>query len=139
MNDDTSLQSSRISAYMLWGAIPVLSAIYQACIKLLALHMHNMPFGWMWLVYAAHSPWAIGIILSESISFALWLTILSNTSISKAAPITAIAYFMILLMSWTVFKEPFMPLQIIGSVLILVGVWLIGTASATSRQPLTNP
>jgi drug/metabolite transporter (DMT)-like permease len=32
-------------------------------------------------------------------------------------------------MGWTIFKEPVMPLQIIGSVLILAGVWFISIAS----------
>jgi hypothetical protein len=40
-----------------------------------------------------------------------------------------IAYIAIELMSWTLFKEPVMPLQIIGSALILAGVWFISIAS----------
>jgi len=32
-------------------------------------------------------------------------------------------------MSWTLFKETVMPLQLIGSVLILAGVWFISIAS----------
>jgi drug/metabolite transporter (DMT)-like permease len=63
------------------------------------------------------------------LSFILWLKLLADTTISRAAPITAVAYFLILLMSWTVFREPIVPFQIVGSVLILAGVWLIATAS----------
>lgn len=96
--------------------------------KLLATQMKDMPFSWGWLVQALQTPWIIGILVCETISFALWLIILSETSVSKATPITAIAYILILGMSWTLFKEAIMPLQIIGSTLILAGVWLISTA-----------
>lgn len=96
---------------------------------MLAAEMRDVPFRWTWLAQATHSPWAPVVLLSEVLSFILWLNVLTNVPLSKAFPITAVAYVAILLMSWTVFKEPVMPLQIIGSALILAGVWLISTAS----------
>lgn len=96
---------------------------------MLAAEMRDMPFRWSWLAQATYSPWATVVLLSEVLSFFLWLNVLTNVPLSKAFPITAVAYISILLMSWTVFKEPVMALQIIGSVLILAGVWLISTAS----------
>ncbi len=69
------------------------------------------------------------MLLSEVLSFVLWMNVLSVVPLSKAFPITAVAYISIPLMSWTLFKEPVMPLQIIGSALILGGVWLIGSAA----------
>jgi len=80
-------------------------------------------------VQATHSPWAVVVLLSELLSFVLWLHVLTNVPLSKAFPITAVAYIAIELMSWTLFKEPVMPLQIIGSALILAGVWFISIAS----------
>ncbi len=126
------VRSSRLSTILLWGVIPILSTLYQACIKWLAIELKDVEFGWNWFARALQTPLTLGVVVFEAISFALWLTILSDTSISKAAPITAIAYFLILLMSWTLFHEPVMMLQIVGGVLILAGVWLIGTASATT-------
>jgi drug/metabolite transporter (DMT)-like permease len=120
------------SSYSLWIAIPVLTTLNQACIKLLAAQTKEIPFGWEWMAQAVQTPWAIGIFLCEVLSFALWLTILSSMDISKAAPITAVAYIAIMLMSWTVFEEPVMALQIIGGVLIMTGVWCIGTASPSA-------
>ncbi len=96
---------------------------------MLAAEMRDMPFRWSWLAQATHSPWAMVVLLSEVLSFILWLNVLTNVPLSKAFPITAVAYICILLMSWTLFKEPVMPLQIIGSALILAGVWLVSTAS----------
>ena len=122
----------RKSSYFLWFAIPILTTLSQACMKLLAIQMKNIPFSWQWLGQAIGTPWTLGILGCETVSFVLWLTILSETSVSKATPITAISYILILGMSWTLFKEPIMPLQIIGSIFILAGVWLIGTASSNT-------
>jgi drug/metabolite transporter (DMT)-like permease len=115
--------------YSLWIGLPVLSALFQASAKMLAAEMRHTPFGWSWLVQATHSPWAVVVLMSELLSFFLWLNVLTNVPLSKAFPITAVAYIAIELMSWTLFKEPVIPLQIIGSALILAGVWFVSIAS----------
>jgi drug/metabolite transporter (DMT)-like permease len=115
--------------YSLWIGLPLLSALFQASTKMLAAEMLHTPFGWSWLVQATHSPWAVVVLLSDLLGFVLWLNVLTNVPLSKAFPITAVAYIAIELMSWTLFKEPVMPLQIIGSALILAGVWFISIAS----------
>src|ERR1700752_1967067 len=116
--------------YSLWIGLPVLSALFQASAKMLAAETRHTPFSWSWLVQATHSPWAVLVLLSELLSFVLWLNVLTHVPLSKAFPITAVAYIAIELMSWRIFKEPVMPLQIIGSALILAGVWFINIASA---------
>ena len=115
--------------YSLWIGLPLLSAVFQASAKMLAAETRHTPFSWSWLVQATHSPWAVLVLLSELLSFVLWLNVLTHVPLSKAFPITAVAYIAIELMSWTLFKEPVLPLQIIGSVLILAGVWFINIAS----------
>jgi drug/metabolite transporter (DMT)-like permease len=115
--------------YSLWIGLPVLSALFQASTKMLAAEMRHTPFSWSWLVQATHSPWAVVVLMSELLSFVLWLNVLTNVPLSKAFPITAVAYIAIELMSWMLFKEPLMPLQIIGSTLILAGVWFVSSAS----------
>ena len=96
---------------------------------MLAGELRDVPFHWAWVAQAAKSGWAIVLLLSEVLSFLLWLGVLADMPLSKAFPITAVGYVAILLMSWTLFREPLVPLQIIGSALILTGVWLINSAS----------
>ena len=124
--------------YSLWIGLPVLSALFQASTKMLATEMLHTPFGWSWLAQATHSPWAISVLLSEVLSFVLWLNVLTHVPLSEAFPITAVAYIAIELMSWTLFNEPVMPLQIIGSALILAGVWFVNIGSKSS-SPLRRP
>jgi multidrug transporter EmrE-like cation transporter len=119
--------------YSLWIGLPLLSALFQASTKMLAAEMRHTPFSWSWLAQATHSPWAITVLLSEVLSFVLWLNVLTHVPLSKAFPITAVAYIAIELMSWTLFNEPVVPLQIIGSALILTGVWFIGSAAPREK------
>ena len=125
------------SLYHLWLVIPALTTMNQSFIKMLALQMKDMPFGWDWLLQATQTWWIAGILLCEILSFVLWISILASTSISKATPITAIAYIMILAVSWTIFKEPVKPMQVVGSMLILAGVWLIGTAEPKAKPNMS--
>src|SRR5437660_12866132 len=111
--------------YSLWIGLPVLSALFQASTKMLAAEMRHTPFSWSWLVQATHSPWAVVVLVSELLSFVLWMNVLTNVPLSKAFPITAVAYIAIELMSWTLFKEPVLLLQSIVRTLILAGVCLV--------------
>lgn len=113
----------------MWIGLPALSTLFQASTKLLAAQLHGTPLSFYWLGRAIHSPWAFSVLGSEVLSFFLWLNVLTSVPLSKAFPITAIAYISILLTGWTVFDETVRPLQIFGSALILAGVWLIATAS----------
>ena len=114
--------------YSLWLGLPVLAALFQASTKMLAAEMQHTPFGWYWLAQALHSSWALLALSCEVLSFFLWLNVLTCLPLSKAFPITAVAYVAIVLMSWTWFEEPVHLLQVLGSALILAGVWLIGGA-----------
>lgn len=120
--------------YSLWLGLPVLAALFQASTKMLAAEMQHTPFSWSWIVQATHSPWTGVVLMTEALSFVLWLNVLTNVPLSKAFPITAVAYIAIELMSWTLFKEPVMPLQLIGSALILAGVSLMSSGPSRNLQ-----
>jgi drug/metabolite transporter (DMT)-like permease len=102
--------------------------------KLLSIHMDGASVSLAWLARALDTPWVLGIAFCEIASFVLWMRILATVNISRAVPLTAIAYVLILLMGWYGFHEPMLPLQIIGSCLILVGVSLIGTSDSSANQ-----
>ena len=118
---------------LLWLAIPLLNTLYQVFIKLAAGDLKGLDFGIVWIQHAAVSPWMLAALVSEIASFVIWMQILAKQDLGKAFPLSGISYLLVLLTSWTIFKEPIMPLQIIGSALILAGVWLIGTASHTHK------
>jgi drug/metabolite transporter (DMT)-like permease len=116
---------------LLWLVMTLLNTFFQICIKSAATKMGALGFGMDWITRAASVPWMWAALLSELASFMVWMEILSRQNVSKAAPFSAICYVLILLVSWGVFKEQIMPLQVVGTLLVLAGIWLIGTASNT--------
>ena len=112
---------------VLWSLIPILSTLYQLSTKLVAHNLDGMGFGVSWLTQAAVTPWMWVALASELAAFVIWTRILSDHDLSKAFPLTAVSYVLILCVSWFGFNETILPLQLLGSALILVGVWMIGT------------
>lgn len=117
---------------ILWSLIPVWSTLYQSFIKLAAGSMGGMEFGPDWLKQAAATPWMWAALASEAAAFITWMKILSSHDLSKAFPLSAISYVMVLATGCLVFHEALLPLQLAGGALILAGVWLIGMAGKHS-------
>ena len=112
-----------------WFAIPVLNTLFQIFIKLAADAVSGHASGWLG---SLASPWFLAAIAVEIVCFLIWMQVLSELDLSKAFPLSALSYVLVLLSSWLYFREQIIVLQLIGSALILGGVWLIGTASGRS-------
>ena len=125
------------SAWLAASAIPVLTTANQLCIKMLAGELVALNSFEAQVVAALHSRWLPGILLSEIFGFVLWMEVLSHLNISKAIPISALSYISIIAVGTLWLHEPLRPLQIIGSVLILAGVWLIGTADRPHSEKVS--
>jgi drug/metabolite transporter (DMT)-like permease len=117
-----------------WLAIPVLNTLFQIFIKLAADGASG--HGTSWFSGSLASPWFLAAVAVEIACFLIWMQVLSELDLSKAFPLSALSYVLVLLSSWIYFHEQITALQLIGSALILGGVWLIGTASGhgSSRQ-----
>jgi drug/metabolite transporter (DMT)-like permease len=130
---------------LLWLGIPVLNTLFQIFVKLAADEVRLSGSGNEWLVRSLMSPWMLGAITIEIACFIVWMQVLAELDLSKAFPLSAISYVLVLTSSWLFFHEEITTLRLLGSALILGGVWLIGTASSehdkgTSRSiPLGHP
>ncbi|AGT10397.1 DMT family transporter [Paracoccus aminophilus] len=114
----------------LWVGIPVFNTLAQVFVKLAAEHSVQIEAtGWAWVAQAAAQPWMLAAAVVEIACFFLWMHVLAEVDLGRAFPLTAVSYVLIVLSSWFWFLEPASALQIIGSALILGGVYLIGTAS----------
>ena len=123
-----SSQSKRSAVWAAWILIPIFTVLGQSCMKALANDMGEMQFSVIWLKTALISPWTMGVLACEIPSFLLWIHLLSHMDVSRAVPLTSISYLLILADSALIVHESITPTQLIGSALILAGVWLIGTA-----------
>ncbi len=119
----------------LWLGMPVLSTLSQLFIKLTSESLTGS--GWIWLENTLTSRWIIAVLGVEIALFFIWMRVLTELDLSKAYPLSAISYILILATGWLVFGESISRLQLIGSGLILAGVWVISTAAdATHPNPV---
>jgi multidrug transporter EmrE-like cation transporter len=119
--------------HVFWLGMPVLSTLSQLFIKLTSEQLNGS--GWIWLENALTSRWMIAVLGVEIALFFVWMRVLTDLDLSKAYPLSAISYILILATGWLVFGENISRLQLIGSGLILAGVWVISTAGdATPRK-----
>lgn len=108
-----------------WVALPLLAAGYQYFAKEAALSLAGLAADASTLWTLLQTPAVAGLILCDAFSLAAWMTVLSHVKLSEAFPMSAISYVAVIALSWFVFHEQGSPLQVTGSVLILIGVWLM--------------
>lgn len=111
-----------------WLAVPVLNTLFQIFTKLGATQLGNAG-GTTWVEDALTSHWILAAVVVEIVCFFIWMTVLAELDLSKAFPLSGISYVLIIASGWFAFGEPIVDLQIVGSGLILAGVWLIAGAS----------
>ena len=115
-----------------WLGVPVMSTLFQFLIKLGADDLHDASMqAWLW--QALSSYWILAAIAVEIVAFFVWMNVLAELELSRAFPLTGISYVLIIATGWFVFGERVVALQLIGSGLILTGVWLIAGASVETK------
>jgi drug/metabolite transporter (DMT)-like permease len=119
-NRPTALQSLTI-----FLIIPILSSANQLLLKHMSLGLPHVDLGLGWLWQIVGNPWLLAVLFCEILTFVLWLGVLKNVNLSRATPITAISYIMILLAGWLFFGETVHIVQILGILAIIFGLHLL--------------
>ena len=116
-----------------WLAVPVLNTLFQFFIKHGAEQLGDGGAeAWLW--QALSSYWILAAIAVEIACFFIWMNVLSELDLSRAFPLSGISYVLIIATGWFVFGERIVALQVIGSGLILTGVWLIAGANVEAED-----
>ncbi len=125
--------------YWAWAAIPVLNVLQQVLLKLSAAGQPPAE-GFAWMLQIMASPWFQAAIVAEVVCFVLWLTVLAELDLSRAFPLSAVSYVLVMAIAWLLFGERVYPLQIVGSGLILGGILCVATApmAETSGEKIKN-
>lgn len=119
--------------HLSWAAIPILNVLQQFLLKEGADQAMTSE-GAVWILRLLGSPWFMAAIGAEIACFVIWMTVLAELDLGKAFPLSAISYVLIMALAWLLFSEPASVLEIIGSLLILAGVWCIASAGLSSER-----
>jgi drug/metabolite transporter (DMT)-like permease len=127
--DTGETQPERRVSPLLWVALPFFVSVYHILSKVVADSTPAGGAALAWLGQIFSQPLVILLVLSELISFGLWMYALARMQLSEAFPLSAISYVFVILISWALFDETGSAAQIMGTAAILVGAWLIGRPS----------
>jgi drug/metabolite transporter (DMT)-like permease len=125
----------RLAPMVLFAILPLLTLGYQIAAKASAVHLAHMRFEPSWLLAAIRMPTVQILLVCEVASFAAWMTVLAEMPLSAAFPLSAVSYVLIIAASAVVFHEPVGVLQVVGSLAILAGVWMIGRGGRDFPPP----
>jgi drug/metabolite transporter (DMT)-like permease len=121
---------TRVARSLVWLAMPAMAVINQYLAMRTAHALAGLAFGATWLAHAVLSPWVQGWIACEILTFAVWMVVLSDLSLSAAFPMTALGYVLVIGLGWTIFGERVTPIELVGGAAILAGVWLMSGEEA---------
>lgn len=122
-----------IKIILLWSSIPILVTLSQICMKFTSLSFSQKTLGTIWLTEMSHSLWFWASILFDIAGFLSWVTVLKNTKISMAFPLTSISFVTVLIASNLIFNEPITPQHYIGSLFLLFGIYLLSINDKLKR------
>ena len=110
----------------LWLALLAFDASAQLSFKMGAGALTDQPMGLGWFVLALTTPWVLGALASYLGSFLTWLLILRQHDLSRAFPLSAVTYIVVLLASHLLLGEAVDLGRWAGAGIIMVGVAVMG-------------
>jgi drug/metabolite transporter (DMT)-like permease len=90
---------------------------------------------WETLVAIARNPIFILVVVFMAAQLANWLKVLDHADLSYAKPFTSLSYVTVCILSVLLLGEHIAPLQIVGIVVVVAGVWCV---SQTRRATLAH-
>lgn len=110
---------------LFFGLSISLNVAGQIFMKLGMNHKHVVSLGS--LVFSAFSPLVLLGLACYGVSTLFWLKVLNSAPLGIAYPTLSLGYILLLILSSTFLKETIGTHQVLGSLIIVFGVWLIWT------------
>ena len=72
------------------------------------------------------TPWYLGTLVCMGLVACVWILVLQRFPLSYAYPFMSIVRGLVLMGAWFLFREPVQPQELLGIVIIMLGIALIG-------------
>lgn len=102
-----------------------LGAIGQIILKIAANKLGEITLTIKDIWTIATTPQIIIGLLFFGFSFLLWVKVLTRNDLSHSYPMVSIGYIIVLFLSFLIFGESLTLKKILGTLLIIIGVWTI--------------
>lgn len=132
MTDLRRLSSTRfyLIGFLLLMAFDTLA---QVSFKLAANHAMPLAFGAAWMLRVFTAPWIYGAIVGYVGAFFSWMTLLKRAPIGPAFAASHLEVISVLAISVLYFDERLSWPQLLGSVLIVVGIVCLARSETTEH------
>jgi drug/metabolite transporter (DMT)-like permease len=88
---------------------------------------------WETVVAIARTPIFLVVIALMAIQLVNWLKVLDHADLSYAKPFTSLSYVTVCLLSVFYLEERIAPLQLLGIVVVIAGVWCVASTPRTTH------
>ena len=125
----------RTGTWLAWMLLLGFETVCQISLKKAGLDVGVFDFSRDAFAHALTEPWLWSAIGCYVGSFLSWITILRKSSLSAAFATSAIVFVAVMAACWMVFGEQVRAMQIVGSSVILVGIFMLGAEEAAHGAP----
>jgi drug/metabolite transporter (DMT)-like permease len=94
---------------------------------------------WEVIVAIARNPIFILVIAFMAAQLVNWLKVLDHADLSYAKPFTSLSYVTVCVLSVLVLGEHIDPMQIVGIVVVVAGVWCVSMTKRATLAPTNDP
>jgi drug/metabolite transporter (DMT)-like permease len=123
----------RAGTWIAWLVLLGCETVCQISLKKAGLDVGAFDFSRAAFARALAQPWlwsAIGCYIGAFLS---WITILRKSTLSAAFATSAIVFVAVMAASWVVFGEHVGAMQVAGSLIILLGILMLGADEAAAE------
>jgi drug/metabolite transporter (DMT)-like permease len=90
-------------------------------------------------VAVVRNPIFILVVVFMAAQLVNWLKVLDHADLSYAKPFTSLSYVTVCVLSVGILGERIAPLQIVGIVIVVAGVWCVSQTGRTTPDPGAEP
>ena len=132
----TGMRLPSLTRFYLIGFLLLLGfdTLAQVSFKLAANHALPLAFGAAWVLRVFTAPWVYGAIVGYLGAFFTWMTLLKHAPIGPAFAASHLEVISVLAVSVLFFNERLSLLQLLGSVLIVVGIVCLARSEASEHS-----
>ena len=94
---------------------------------------------WETIVAVARNPIFILVVAFMAAQLINWLKVLDHADLSYAKPFTSLSYITVCVLSVAVLGEHLAPMQIVGIVIVVAGVWCVSLTQRTTLRSEAEP
>mgnify|MGYP000924650336 CR=1 FL=1 len=133
---ETNARRSRL--VLAWVLVLIFDTVAQLVQKMGAVNLDAPAIDAAWFISLAREPMIWATLTCDALAFLAWMHILEGQDVSIAFPASSGCFVSVMALSWLVLGEPLTGSKIVASLLIAMGIGLLGSGAtwpSDARSP----